>query len=305
MLDRLTSMAVFVRTAEAGSFAAVAEPLGMSPQMVAKHVAALERHLGTRLIRRTTRRQSLTEFGRLYYDRCQAILTDVEAIERMAQATQLEARGRLRLNAPVTFGRYTLMPLITGFLRTYPAVEVDIVLSDRLVDPVDEGFEAVLRIGALDPQLALVARALQPYRLLACASPNYLTRNGTPSVPTDLEGHECVGFSPWPSAFNRHWRFVREGVEYQVEVGSRLNLNDWAAMHAAALDGFGIVLGYERALTADLAAGRLVRVLADFEVPSRPMHLLYAPDRRMTQKLRCFVDWMLGELGQDAPTGIA
>ncbi|TBU89969.1 LysR family transcriptional regulator [Phytopseudomonas dryadis] len=301
MLDRLTSMAVFVRAAEAGSFAAVAESLGMTPQMVAKHVAALERQLGTRLIQRTTRRQSLTEFGRLYLERCHAILAEVEAADTLAQTAQAEPRGRLRLNAPVTFGRYGLMPLVVGFLHACPAVEVDVVLSDRLVDLVDEGFEAVLRIGALDPQLALVARPLQPYRLLACASPDYLARHGSPSEPVDLAGHECVGFSAWPSAFSRQWHFVRAGAEYSVAVASRLNLSDWGAMHAAALNGYGIVLGYERALSEDLAAGRLVRVLADYDVPARPMHLLYAADHRMTPKLRAFVDWMLRAIGLDAP----
>ncbi|HHM8840639.1 TPA: LysR family transcriptional regulator [Pseudomonas aeruginosa] len=301
MLDRLTSMAVFVRAAEAGSFAAVAESLGMTPQMVAKHVAALERQLGTRLIQRTTRRQSLTEFGQQYLERCHTILAEVEAADTLAQTAQAEPRGRLRLNAPVTFGRYGLMPLVTGFLRAFPAVDIDVVLSDRLVDLVDEGFEAVLRIGALNPQLALVARPLQPYRLLACASPDYLARHGTPREPADLAGHECVGFSAWPSAFSRQWRFVRDGAEHAVAVGSRLNLSDWGAMYAAALDGYGIVFGYERAVATDLAAGRLVRVLEGYELPARPMHLLYAADRRMTPKLRAFVDWMLRALGPDAP----
>ncbi|WP_312026070.1 LysR substrate-binding domain-containing protein [Bordetella hinzii] len=170
-----------------------------------------------------------------------------------------------------------------------------------MVDPVDEGFEAVLRIGALNPQLALVARPLQPYRLLACASPDYLARHGTPREPADLAGHECVGFSAWPSAFSRQWRFVRDGTEHAVAVGSRLNLSDWGAMYAAALDGYGIVFGYERAVATDLAAGRLVRVLEGYELPARPMHLLYAADRRMTPKLRAFVDWMLRALGPDAP----
>lgn len=297
MLDRLSSMTVFVRATEAGSFAAAAEDLGMSPQMVAKHVAALEQHLGTRLLNRTTRRQSLTEFGRLYLERCQAILAEVEAADMLAQTAQAEPRGRLRLNAPVTFGRYGLMPLVTDFLRTFPGIEVDLVLSDRLVDPVEEGFEAVVRIGALDPNLALVARPLRPYRLVACASPDYLARHGAPSIPADLASHECVGFTPWPAGFNRQWRFMDDGAEHKVAVGSRLNLNDWGAMHAAALDGFGIVLGYEHAIATDLAAGRLVRVLADFEVPCRPMHLLYAADRQMTPKLRCFIDRMLDVFG--------
>ena len=216
MLDRLTSMAVFVRAAEAGSFAAVAESLGMTPQMVAKHIAALERQLGTRLIQRTTRRQSLTEFGQLYLERCHTILAEVEAADTLAQTAQAEPRGRLRLNAPVTFGRYGLMPLVTGFLRAFPAVEIDVVLSDRLVDPVDEGFEAVLRIGALNPQLALVARPLQPYRLLACASPDYLLGAARPTslliwpVTNAWAFGMAVGIQP-AMAFRTRWHRARGG----------------------------------------------------------------------------------------------
>ena len=297
MLDRLTSMAVFVRAAEAGSFAAVAESLGMTPQMVAKHIAALERQLGTRLIQRTTRRQSLTEFGQLYLERCHTILAEVEAADTLAQTAQAEPRGRLRLNAPVTFGRYGLMPLVTGFLRAFPAVEIDVVLSDRLVDPVDEGFRGCAAHRRAEP--AVGTGGASPAALPAAG----LRLTGLPCSarhahePADLAGHECVGFSAWPSAFSRQWRFVRDGTEHAVAVGSRLNLSDWGAMYAAALDGYGIVFGYERAVATDLAAGRLVRVLEGYELPARPMHLLYAADRRMTPKLRAFVDWMLRALG--------
>ncbi|WP_213778679.1 LysR family transcriptional regulator [Caballeronia sp. dw_276] len=297
MLDRLTSMAVFVQAAQTGSFAAAADKLGMSPQMVAKHIAALERHLATRLLNRTTRKQSLTEFGRAYLERCQTVLAEVNAADALAQAVQLRPQGRLRINAPVTFGRHGLMPMVTRFLRDFPEVELELTLSDRLVDPIEEGYEAIVRIGPIGENLALVARPLKPYRLVTCASPAYLSEHGTPLKPADLADHECVGFAPWPADLNRQWRFHKGGRDIEATVGSRLLINDWGAIHSAALDGFGIVLGSEHAVAEDLAAGRLVRVLPDFDGPVRPMHLLYAADRRMTSKLRCFIDRMIEAFG--------
>ncbi|MHC1481315.1 LysR family transcriptional regulator [Frateuria aurantia] len=290
MLDRLSSMLAFVRTVESGSFVAAARLLELSPQMVAKHVTALEQHHGLRLLNRTTRRQSLTDFGRLYFARCQSILAEVESADVLAQAARETPRGSLRINAPVTFGRCSLMPVVARFLEQFEGVALDLVLSDKRVDPVEEAFDAIIRIGPLDDDLALVARPLRPYRLLAVAAPDYLERHGRPRTPADLADHPCIGFTPWPVGLRQQWRFIRDGVEQVVSVRSRLKLNDWGAMHAAALGGYGVVLGYEYAVMADLTAGRLQQVLPDYAPPSRPMHLLYAADRYVTPKLRRFVE---------------
>ncbi|OCR26064.1 LysR family transcriptional regulator [Pseudomonas syringae] len=297
MLDRLTSMTVFVQTARYGSFAAAAEKLGMSPQMVAKHIEALEQRVATRLLNRTTRKQSLTVFGRLYLDRCQSVLAEVEAADSLVQSSHAKPQGRLRINAPVTFGRHELVPLVTRFLDRYPEIDVELTLSDRLIDPVEEGYEAVVRLGPLQKDLALVARPLQPYRLVACASPAYLLAHGTPQLPLDLINHECLGFAPWVSDLSRYWHFEQDGQVTEVPVRGRLHVNDWEALRAAARDGFGVLIGYERALASDLASGLLVRVLPAYEGPVRPIHLLYAADRQMTLKLRCFVDHLMEALG--------
>ncbi|WP_347557705.1 LysR family transcriptional regulator [Robbsia sp. KACC 23696] len=297
MPDRLTSMAVFVLAAETGSFAAAAQKLEMSPQMVAKHVESLEHRVGTRLLHRTTRKQSLTEFGRLYLARCERVIAEADAADELASAAQRTPSGRLRVNASLTFGRYGLMPAMSTFLRAHPAVSLELTLSDRVVDPLEGGFEVLFRIGPIADNTAWVARPLQPYRLLACASPDYLARYGIPTAPADLADHQTIGFAPWPAERNRQWHFLRDGRDFVVSVESRLMMNDWFAMHHAALDGFGIVAGYERALLPDVAAGRLVRVLPEYEIPTRPMHLLYAVDRLMTPKLRCFVDAMVGAFG--------
>jgi DNA-binding transcriptional LysR family regulator len=299
MLDRLTSMAVFVRAADLGSFVRAGDSLGLSPQMVAKHIAALEARLGARLIQRTTRKQSLTEIGQLFLDQCRQILTDVEEAERITSVLRTRPRGRLRVNAPVTFGAQSLMPLVTRFLRAHPEVNIELTLTDRLVDPIEDGYEAIIRLGSISDS-RLIARPLLPYRLIPCASPAYLASRGTPRRPEDLAHHECLGFAYWTSGLGREWIFHRNGQATTVPVSGRLRVNDWKGLLAAALDGYGITLGPESALGQELARGQLIRLLSDYEGPVRPMHLLYPADRRMTPKLRLFIDAVVTEF---APKG--
>jgi DNA-binding transcriptional LysR family regulator len=297
MMDRLSSMHAFVMAAELGSYARAAERLNMSAQMVAKHVAALVQRLGARLLNRTTRRQSLTELGHAYYERCKHILTEAEAADSLAQIMNDTPRGKLRVTAPVTFGSYSLMPLITAFLRDNPDVEVDLHLTDRFVDLVEEGYEAAFRIGPL-ATTGLTARPLAPYRLVVCAAPAYLAVRGTPQCPADLAQHECLGYAFWSRPADREWVFHQGATPYTVQVASRLQINESRALMSAALDGFGIVLGAEDFLRPALARGELVRVLSAFEAPSRPMHLVYTANRQRTAKLRRFVEAVLARFGQ-------
>lgn len=294
MADQLGSMAAFVTAAEAGSYASAAVQLGMSAQMVAKHVAGLEQRLGARLLNRTTRRQSLTPLGQAYYERCKAVLAQVQAADALALEMNALPTGKLRISAPVTFGGSRLMPFITAFLRDYPDVQVDLQLTDRFTDLVADGFEAVFRIGPLSvsgaDSASLVARPLAPYQLVACASPAYLAAHGTPQVPADLASHQCLGYAYWARPADSQWQFQQNGKQYQVAVGSRLQVNESRALTLAALEGFGIVLGPEIYLAPALASGQLVQVLPDYQAPSRPMHLLYPADRLRTAKLRTFID---------------
>ncbi|WP_248802533.1 LysR family transcriptional regulator [Pseudomonas sp. MWU13-2100] len=289
MLDRLTGMSAFVMAAESGSYASAAERLGISPQMVAKHVAALEHRLGARLLNRTTRRQSLTELGNAYYERCKHIVSEAQAADSLAQIMSDTPRGKLKVTAPVTFGSYSLMPFVTIFLRHHPGVEIDLHLTDRYVDLVEEGYEVAFRIGPL-ANSSLTARPLAPYRLLACAAPDYLAQRGTPCTPADLENHECLGYAYWSRPADREWQFSKDGIVYKAPVASRLQVNESKALLSAALDGFGIVLGAEDFLEPALRSGELVRLLADFDAPNRPMHLLYTANRQRTAKLRNFID---------------
>lgn len=289
-------MEVFVKAAETGSFAAAAAALGISRQMVTKHIVFLEHRVGTALLNRTTRKQSLTEFGRCYLERCRQVVAEAEAADALAAQMRSHPHGTLRINAPVTFGTFSLTPLVTRFLRAHPEVDVDLSLSDRLVDLTEEGFEAVIRLGPLADS-TLTARALAPYRLIACAALSYLAERGTPSAPAELAGHECLGFAPWSRSLAEQWRFTRGGSEHAVPVKGRFRANDSRALLQAALDGFGIALGAETMFRADLLAGHLVRLLPDYEGPWRPMHIVYSADRRLTPKLRLFIEAVVAEFG--------
>ena len=257
---------------------------------------ALEDRLGARLLNRTTRRQSLTELGRAFHERCKLVLAEADAADALAADLRAVPRGRLRVNAPINFGTYRLVPMLVRYLRQHPEVTVDLTLTDRVVDLVEEGYEAVIRISPLADS-TLIARSLAPYRLVACAAPSYLAAHGTPTIPAELARHECLGFAYWARPPADEWQFTGADGIHTVRVGSRLAINNGQALRAAALEGFGIILLSHELLEDDLAAGRLVRVLPGYEPPSRPMHILFAPDRRPTPKLRSFIDFVVAAFG--------
>lgn len=291
-MDLLTSMQVFVRTVDKGSLSAAADACEMSPTMAGKHLRMLETRLGAKLLNRTTRRHSLTDFGESYYAQCQEILRLVMETEVQAQNHQVAPTGRLRITAPVSFGSEALIPGLANYLIQHPQVRVDLSLCDRTVDLVEEGFDAAIRIGAL-PNSGLVARSLAPYRMLACASPDYLARHGTPTRPEDLKEHHCLAFS---YSAGKPWHFQNHKDAHRVFVSGRLQVNHGQAMRTAALNGIGIVMQPAVLLKADVKAGRLVQLFQEYELPSRPMHLVYQPDHR-SPKLRSFIDFILKTFG--------
>lgn len=296
-MDRLTSMAVFVKTADSGSFAAAALAFGISSQMAGKHVSTLEERVGARLINRTTRRQSLTEIGQIFYERCKALLADAEAAESVAQQLSAAPRGRLRITAPVTFGACCLAPMIARYLKAHPEVRVELALTDRFVDVIDEGFEAAIRLGTLTDS-SLIARTLMPYRLVVCASPGYLAARGEPLTPQALTAHDCLNFVYTSMPAASEWRFSGAEGEQSVPITGRFEANDVKALLAAALNGAGVMLAPEVAVQEALAAGQLVRVLDGYEAAARPMHLVF-PASRVTPKLRAFIDQVVAEFGPD------
>ena len=294
MLDRFVSMAVFIHAADKRSFTATAEAFDISATMVGKHVRSLEDRVGARLLNRTTRQQSLTEVGRLYYQHCKQLLADAEAADTCANELLAAPRGLLKIQAPVSFGSQRLAPVLARYLKLHPEVSIDLALSDRVADLVEEGFEAAIRIGTL-PDSGLIARALKPYTMWLCAAPGYLSENGSPQTAQDLAVHHCLGFSYWQK--KNSWRFSHDGHNETVQVQGRFSVNNGQALRMAALEGLGIIMQPEILVGDDVAAGRLVRLLPDHELPSRPMHVVYLADRRPTPKLRSFVDFMLKAFG--------
>ncbi|MDC8759017.1 LysR family transcriptional regulator [Janthinobacterium fluminis] len=291
-MDKLRSMAVFVAVVDAGSFTAAAETFQISPVMVGKHIKHLETLLGARLLMRTTRRQGLTEIGAQYCEQCRSILAQIAAAETGAEAMRAGPRGKLKLTAPVSFGSEWLAPALADYLARYPDVGVDLSLNDRLVDLLDEGFDAAVRIGALGDS-GMVARPLRLYGMSICASPAYLARRGTPRSPDDLAQHECLDYMHW----NQHVRWRLKGETERTIWAGRFRSNNGQALRMAALHGFGIVMQAEILLAQDIAAGRLVPLLEQYVPTPRPMHLVYPRDRQATPKLTTFIDFMLERFG--------
>ncbi|MFT0477088.1 LysR family transcriptional regulator [Pseudomonas antarctica] len=293
-MDRLTSMRVFAKAVELGSFAAAGIDLNMSPQLVGKNILILEEELGVRLLNRTTRRQSLTDIGSTFYERVKIILAEVALADSLVAETRSEPRGRLRISAPATFGISALVPKLPIYLERHPQVQIDLTLSNRNVDIVDDGYDIAFRVGNLADS-ALIARVLAPYRLVLCAAPAYLERHGDIGHPRDLTRHECLGFSH--TALRTHWLF--EGPEGRIEVpiSGRLMIDSGEGLLAAALGGMGILMQPVELVEAALRRGQLKTILPDFPVPTRPLHVLYPQDRLMTPKLRTFLDFALEAFG--------
>jgi DNA-binding transcriptional LysR family regulator len=300
-MDKLRSMEIFIAVVDAGNFTAAASRFNLSPVMVGKHIAQLEATLGARLLTRTTRRQSLTEIGAQYADQCRAILAQIEAAERGAEAMRSVPRGRLRVTAPTSFGNEWLAPALTDYLRLHPEVSVDLNLNDRTVDLVDEGYDAAIRIGALDDS-GMIARPLQPYKMAICAAPGYLRQRGTPHTPQELAQHECLDFVVGDIGVS--WRLQSVHGKHALPP-SRFRANNGQALRMAALKDFGIVMQAEVLLAQDIAAGRLVPILSDYLPAPRAMHVVYPRDRRATPKLTTFIDFILERLGPAAPLPLA
>lgn len=291
-MDKLLSMEVFVKAVETGSFTAAAEVFQISPPMVGKHVRELESHLGVRLLQRITRRQSLTEIGQQYYDRCKSILGEIRAAEAGTEIMRATPRGKLRINAPVSFGSMRLAPVLAQYLATYPEVEIELTLNDRVVDLVEEGYDVAIRIGDLTDS-SLVARNLTPYRMVVCAAPAYLEGAGTLLSPADLAAHQCLGFSHWNIRCG--WRLQSGDTGDSPLPKSRFQSNNGQALRTMALAGFGIIMQPEVLLAEDVAGGRLVEILKDFWPAPLPMHLVYPRDRQAVPKLTTFIEFILAQ----------
>lgn len=288
-MDTLRCMQAFAAVADLGSFARAAERLDVSAVMVGKYIQQLETHLGTALLQRNTRRQRLTEAGVAYLDGCRQVLEQVQQAEASVAGLQQRPRGLLRVSAPSTWGSCVLAPALVPLLQAQPLLNIELDLSNRTVDLIEDGFDAAIRVGPL-PSQELVARALPPYAMSLCASPAYLQRKGIPREPGDLAAHDCLSHLAWRGGHG--WQLASgEAVDWEPQ--ARLSSNDGQALRQAALAGAGVLLQPTAMLGEDIAAGRLVCLLQAYLPVPRPMHLIYLPDRRPRPRLQCFVDHVI------------
>ena len=289
-MDRLTGMEVFARVAEAGSFTKAAGQLGISTSAASKHVIALENRLGARLLNRTTRRLSLTEVGASYYEWCARIAQDVAEAESTVTRLHSEPRGRIKLNAPMSFGIRHLAPAMPDFMALHPDLTLDMSLNDRFVDLVEEGYDVAVRIGELSDS-SLIARRLAPARMMVCGAPAYFERHGVPETPADLAGHNCLGYSLL--AAPGEWHFTGPGRAQTVRTSGSFHANNGDALRAAALAGLGIVVQPSFIVGTDVARGALVRVLAGFTPRESTIYAVFPHHRHLSAKVRVFVDFLV------------
>lgn len=300
-MDVFLAMTVFIKVVEGGSMTAAARQCEMSTTMVGNHLKALEQRLGVSLLQRTTRRQNLTEFGVEYYRRCVEVLGLVNDSERMAEQAQTEPSGTLRVTAPPAFGAERLAPLLSDFVQRYPEIKVEVVLSNQTMDLIEHGFDAAIRLGTPESS-ALIARPLQDYTLTICAAPNYLKRRGTPITADDLRDHDCLAFAypagdDWRAA-DKLWRLTGPDGVMEVPVSGSMIVNSTPALRQAVLAGMGVSMLPDVLISEDLASGKLVPLLQDYQPPSRTMWLMYPQDRYRLPKVRQFVEHALRAWGK-------
>lgn len=295
-MDRLKAMANFVRIVDSGSFSAAADATGQSVASLVRSLAALERHLGVRLLNRSTRRMALTDEGEEYLAWSRRILASFTEMEQRFEASDGAVRGVLRMTAPVEFGQRFVAPLVNAFLLAHPKVRVELQLSDQVVPLLDERLDLALRIGRL-PDSAMVARAVGKTRLVTCASPEYL--RGAPVIdsPAALQAHACIALA-WQG---RHWHYRHREKEWVEDISPRLMCNHIRAARLACLQGVGVTRLMHYQVADELADGRLVRVLQDFEPLDLPIQLVYPHSLQLSPRVRAFVDWAWPQLARLTP----
>ncbi|MEQ8815887.1 MAG: LysR family transcriptional regulator [Thalassobaculum sp.] len=288
MLDNLSAMASFARVVDEGSFSKAAIRLGLSKSAVSKQVARLEDRLGTRLLNRSTRRLALTEAGARLYERCQRIIAEAEAAEQEAGSMQTDPSGLLRITTGVSFGQLHLAQHLPALMERYPGLSVELVLNDRIVDMVEEGYDVALRIAELADS-PLIARRLAPVRRILAASPAYLERRGTPATPGDLQDHSCLGYSL--STGGTVWTLDGADGVYQHRYHPRMIANNGDSLSRMAAASLGIVHMPTFILCPYLQDGTLVQVLPDHEPRAVALYAVYPPGRPLAAKVRAFIDF--------------
>ncbi len=289
-MDKLAAMNAFAKVVASASYAEAARKLGITRSAVSKAVSELEADLGARLLDRTTRRVAPTEAGLAYYQRCLAILAEVEEAEAQIARLHDEPKGRLRVNAPMTFGLRCLSGVLADFMARYPDLKVELSLADRYIDPLEEGYDVTIRIGRLG-DTSLIARRLGTTRMVLAAAPSYLAAHGRPAIPADLAAHRCLQYGH--STCVQKWQLREKGHDISVPIDAAMSANNGDTLRDAAVRGCGITLLPTFIVGDDIDAGRLETVLADFSPPDLDIHALYVPNRYLATKSRVFIDFLV------------
>jgi DNA-binding transcriptional LysR family regulator len=293
-MDKLNSIKAFTKVVQHGSFAAAAREMQLSRSAVSKYVIDLEQELGVQLLVRTTRSASPTENGQAYYERCLAILADLEEADVTVTRLQAEPRGILRVNAPMSFGTLHLGPALSDFMERYAELQIQLILSDQQIDPVQEGFDVTLRIADL-PSSSLIARKIAPARRVVCASPSYLQRRGTPQRPSDLREHDCLTYGHL--ATGKQWKLTGPDGEHWISIPWTLCTNNAEVLCDAAVRGRGIALLPTFIAAAELRRGSLQTILESYEAPEISIYAIYPETRHLSVKVRVFIDFLIERFG--------
>lgn len=295
-MDFFAALKSFVMVVEYGGFAKAARRIGLATSSVTRQVNALEGDLGTQLLNRSTRSVTLTDAGERYYEQASRILGDLDEANRDISGADSLPRGLLRVSLPVAFGRLHVAPAISAFLAACPAIELDLLMTDNVVNLVEERIDIAIRIGRLESS-SLIARKIAPDLRVVCASADYLEKYGEPRTPGDLARHACLSFSYGTG--KRHWRFVGPSGEEEVAVGGALRANNSEMLREAAIGGSGIILMPTWLVGQDLHEGRLRAILTDWD--ARPgesaIHAVYLPNRRGSRKVQAFIDFLKLQFG--------
>jgi len=292
----INDLLTFAQVVKAKSFSAAAARLQVSKSRVSKSVARLEAALGVRLLQRSTRRLSLTEIGEAYYEHCERISEELARADDTIARLHLEPRGTLRLSASVAFGTLHVASALAEFIAQYPELSVDLTISDRIVDLVEEGYDLALRITD-EPGQNLVARRLAPIRRRICASPAYLARHGTPQTPQQLSRHNCLDYTHLDK--QGVWRLQDGDSSVVVPVSGNLRINDDEALSQAVLRGLGLALLPTFIVGRELQAGRLIEVLPGTVPLERSLYAVYLPNRHLPLKVRAFIEFLAARFGSE------
>jgi DNA-binding transcriptional LysR family regulator len=294
-MDKFESIRAFIQVVTAGGFAAAAREMGLSRSAVNKLVINLENELGVQLLHRSTRQVSPTETGLAFYDRCVAILADLEEAEQAMAQLHEEPKGKLRVNAPMSFGTMHLAPALADFLVQYPDLQVQLTLNDRFVDPIEEGFDVTIRIAAPAETASLIVQELTPVQRVLCAAPAYLSDRGDPSHPTELHQHSCLHYGHLATV--NHWLLIGPDGEHTVSVQGAVCSNNGEVLRESAIQGLGITLLPTFIVGQELEQGLLQIVLPKYHPPAISIYVIYPVNRHLSAKTQLFTSFLQDRFG--------